>query len=775
MGTVYLAARADDQFRKEVAIKLVRPDADTDWRIQRFHIERQILANLNHPNIAKLLDGGNTEEGIPYLVMDYVQGIPIDNYCDEQKLSTNDRLRLFQTICSAVQYAHQNLIVHRDIKPSNILVNSDGVPKLMDFGIAKLLHSDPNARKLTTALLPMTPEYASPEQIRGEMITTACDIYSLGILLYKLLTGHHPYQFKTQDPVEMQRIICQEVPEKPSIVIRRVEEITQSDGTLRITPETVSKTREGQVEKLYRRLNGDLDNIVLMALRKDPQRRYASAQQFSEDIKRHLEGMTVVARKDTLGYRIGKFLLRHKMGVAAAAIVILTLIGGILTTARQARIAAQQRDRAHIETEKTKQINDFIQTMLGSADPEEQGREVTVAQVLQEASERVEVELSHQPEIQAAVRTTIGKTYFGLGLYDSGEPQLRAALATRLKLFGHKHQDVGMSMNHLGLLLLTKGNLVEAEPLFRNALAILREVHGEQHVDVATVLNNLAELYLRKGDFAAAEKTHHEELSMRRSLLGNMHQDVAESLNDLAVVLGTKGDYAAAEQLHREALAILRKVRGNEHPDVASTLNNVAVALESQKKYSAAEPIFREALAMRRKLLGNEHPHVAWTLYNYAYLLYQKGDYDEAIRLSREVVAMRTKTLPDEHPILAATLQVLGMSLMQQGNPASAQPLLRESLDLRNKTLSDDHWLIGSSQSILGNCLAKLGRFTEAESLLLAGYTNLKKTMGKDHERTQEALQWIINLYQAWGKPDMVERYQKHIARAISIASDFGV
>jgi serine/threonine-protein kinase len=756
MGAVYLAVRDDDQFKKHVAIKLMKPGLDSDLRFRRFHRERQILANLDHPNIAKLLDGGTTEEGIPYLVMDYVEGIPIDNYCDEKKLPTIERLVLFQIICSAVQFAHQNLVVHRDIKPGNILVNTEGVPKLLDFGIAKLLHSDDKA--LTTSLLPMTPEYASPEQIRGETITTASDIYSLGILLYELLTGHRPYQLNSKSPVELQRVICQEEPEKPSHIIRRAKDF---DPTLQLNPETVDKTREEEFEKLYRRLRGDLDNIVLMALRKDPQRRYASVQQFSEDIKRHLEGMPVLARKDTLGYRTGKFILRNKMAVAAALLVLLTLVGGIISTLRQARIAAQQRDKARIEAQKSAQINQFIQTMLSSADPEVQGKDVTVATVLNEASQRVEIELSSQPEIQAAVRTTIGKTYYGLGLYDAAEPQLRSALDQMIKLNGKKHRDVGTGMNHLGLLLVTKGKLKEAEPLFHESLSILREVHGERHPEIATTLNNLAELYLLKGNLEAAEKTHHEELEMRRLLLGNDHPEVAVSLNDLAVVLGTKGDYATAEKLHREALQIIKKSRGMEHPDVASTLNNIAVMLESQKKYSEAEPIFREVLEMRRKLLGNEHPQVAWTLYNYSYLLYQKGDYQGAIGLAREVLTLRGKTLSDEHPMLAATLQVFGVSLLKLGNAAEAETVLRESLELRKKTLPADHWLVANSQCVLGNCLTQLGRFFEAEKLLVPGYSDLKIALGPKHERTQEALQWIIFLYQSWGKPELAKRYEQ--------------
>jgi eukaryotic-like serine/threonine-protein kinase len=763
MGAVYLAARDDDQYKKHVAIKLVRPGGNTDLKTQRFHLERQILANLDHPNIAKLLDGGTTEEGIPYLVMDYVEGIPIDQYCDQKKLSTIARLNLFQIICSAVQYAHQNLVVHRDIKPSNILVNTEGIPKLLDFGIAKLVNLEPNTKELTTSFLPMTPEFASPEQVRGERITTTTDIYSLGVLLYGLLTGHSPYQFKSRVPAEIFSVICEQEPEKPSDSIHRTEIVTDSDGTVEntITPEEVSKRREDNPEKLHRRLSGDLDNIVLMALRKDPQRRYASAQQFAEDIRRHLQGMPVLARKDTMGYRIGKFIFRHKVGVTAASIVIISLIGGIFGISWQARIASQNRDKAQLEAEKVKQINDFVRSMLRSADPYTEGRNVTVASVLDEATKRVDKELANQPEVQAAVRSTIGQTYYGLGLYDTAEPQLKAALDTNLKLYGHDHPEVALSMNDLGLLLLSKGNLTKAEPLFHDSLAILRKVYGEKNLEVAKVLNNFAELYLRKGDLAMAEKLHIEELAIRRELLGNFHPDIAVSLNDLAVVAGTKGDLNKAEKLHREALSILRHLNKNENPDVASTLNNIAVILETKKEYAAAEPLYQEALAMRRKLLGNEHPEVAWSLYNYAFTLHQKGDYEGAIRLSQEVLALRNKTLTDEHPLVAATLQVLGMSLMDQGDPSAALQPLHESLELRKKTLASDHWLIATSECALGSCLTKLGRFDDAEKLLLNGLRTLRNKLGDKHDRTQLALQSLVDLYQTWGKLDEASQYQK--------------
>ncbi|MEK6406865.1 MAG: protein kinase [Acidobacteriota bacterium] len=346
MGVVYHAARADDEFNKQVAIKLVQPGPHNKDLLRRFRRERQILANLDHPNIARLLDGGRTEQGVPYLVMEYVEGAPMTEYCDELKLSITERLKLFRNVCAVVQYAHQNLVIHRDLKPSNILVTVDGSVKLLDFGIAKLLDADPAyTTSATTAGLPlMTPEYASPEQIRGEPVSTASDVYSLGIVLYELLTGHYPYRFKDRSLPEIIRVICEQEPESPSHAISRIETRPEANRKTQavISPESVSRTREGKPDKLRARLRGDLNDIALMALRKDPQQRYRTVEQLSEDIRRHLEGRPVLARKGTLVYRASKFIRRYRAAAAVAAIILLTLLGGILATTRQASIARQE-------------------------------------------------------------------------------------------------------------------------------------------------------------------------------------------------------------------------------------------------------------------------------------------------------------------------------------------------------------------------------------------------------------------------------------------------
>jgi len=344
MGEIYRAVRADGQYTKEVAVKLVRGGLDTASVLERFRTERQILATLDHPNIARLLDGGTTEDGIPYLVMELIEGTRIDLFCDEHKLSITRRLQLFRQVCAAVQYAHQRLVIHRDIKPSNILVTKESVPKLLDFGIAKIL--DPASGGATTIERPMTPEYASPEQIRGEPITTASDVYSLGVVLYQLLTGRSPYPGDTRSSHELARAVCETDPGRPSVVVLQPQPARAGEPVAPPTPEQVSNTREGSPAKLHRRLAGDLDDVALMALRKEPGRRYASVEQFAEDVRRHLEGLPVTATKASWNYRAGKFIQRHKASVAATALVLLTLVAGVVITLREARIAEANRHRA---------------------------------------------------------------------------------------------------------------------------------------------------------------------------------------------------------------------------------------------------------------------------------------------------------------------------------------------------------------------------------------------------------------------------------------------
>ena len=511
LGAVYLAARADDEYRKEVALKLIRRGLDTDDILRRFRTERQILAQLDHPNIARLLDGGTSEDGLPYFVMEYVQGEPISTYCDLHGLKLNERLELFRKVCAAVTYAHQNLVVHRDLKPSNILVTSDGEPKLLDFGIAKLLSTDDELMFTQTApgMGAMTPDYASPEQVRGEKITTASDVYSLGVLLYELLTGKKPYRLTTRTSEELSRAVVEQEPERPSAAL---------------------SSQERRYHIAAPCLCGDLDNIVLMALRKDQERRYSSVAQFSGDIRRHLEGLPVIAHKDTVSYRASKFIRRNAVGVTAAVFVLLSLLGGIVATAwqarratsnartaeEQARTASAERDRAQREGAKAQSINTFLQNILGFSDPtwvagnpRGNAHQMTIAEAIDEAARRSEAELADQPEVLAAVQFSIGRIYETRGQLDRAEALLRSSLDIRRRVLGSEHPETAQSMAALGERLTNSGKSAESDPLLREALAFFRRTPSKSPADLkwfAISLNGLGLAQTARGEAAAGEQ-----------------------------------------------------------------------------------------------------------------------------------------------------------------------------------------------------------------------------------------------------------------------------
>lgn len=742
MAEVFLAVRDDDQYQQSVAVKLIRRGMVTSAMLTRFRHERQILASLNHPNIARLLDGGTTGDGLPYFVMEYIDGQPITSYCDERRLSVKQRLRLFRAVCGAVQHAHRNLIVHRDLKPSNILVTEDGAPKLLDFGIAKLLSPSMSATALTLAQTApsvrlMTPHYASPEQVRGEPVTTATDVYALGAVLYELLTGATPHRFRDGSFTEIERVICEQEIERPSAAVKQ--------------PEAPARLR--------RELKGDLDNIVLMALRKESERRYQSVEQLSEDIRRYLEGRPVQARTDALGYRAGKFIRRHKAGVAAAALFVVLLGGFTVMTSLQAARIARERDRANLVTE-------FLVGLFEVSNPSQaRGNEITAREILDKGADRIDRELAGQPETQAAMMNTIGRVYSSLGLYDSARPLLERALEIRRATLGSRHADVADSLQSLAALEAADGKYPEAEVLYREALALRIDLFGTGHVKVGEIRNDLGELLRLEGRLDEAEQMHREALALRRELLGPEHIDVAYSLNNLATVLDDKGDYAAAESFHREALDIKRRTLGPEHPSVANTLNNLALVRANLGDLAGAEALHREALALRRKVLGPMHPDLAVTINNLASTLRDQKKLDEAEQLFREALDMKRKLLGPDHPSVAAGLQNLADVLEAREAYDQADPLYVEALAISKKAFAPDHWRLAAVRSSYGSCLTKMGRLKEAESMLLAAHEALKTALGPDNRRTVQTAGRLATLYDAMGRPDEAARYRTGVTQ----------
>jgi eukaryotic-like serine/threonine-protein kinase len=741
MGTVYEAVRVGADFEQRVAVKLLRPGALDVEQVERFRQERRILAALHHPGICLLLDGGITVSGRPYLVMEYIEGLPVTEYAGLHDLPVRDRLALFRSICGAVAHAHRHLVVHRDLKPGNILVTPEGAVKLLDFGIAKLLPAATLASPPLTATVvrSFTPGYASPEQLRGDPISTATDVYSLGVILYELLTDVHPFRFDAgATPLELVRL-------------RETEPVRPSQARRAEAPRGAGGRRE---------LAGELDTIVLRAMHPDPQRRYLSVEQLEADVGRYLAGLRVLAQADTLAYRTRKFLGRHRAGASAVLLVFLALGGGLGLAGIQARRAAQERDRAQLEARKAQRVSAFLADVLRAADPWANGRDVRVEDLLDLAEARARTELAGEPDVLAEVLTAVGLSYGGLGRYDPAESALAEALRIRRALPGTPAEQLAAAAGNLAGVLVARGDLARASPLLRDAIAAFRPACASDSIRMAALRAQLGQVWQGQGDMAAATREHQAALVVQRSLLGSEHEDVAATLNNLAVVLGQQAQYAEAEVLQREALRIQRVAAGPDHPDLGPALANLGFVLMEQGRYAAADSFYRQALDLRLRLLGEDHPEVAWARYSHATLRLAMADAAGAAALAEQVLARRGTTLPDGHPMVASALHVLGRSRMAQQAFAEAEPLLRESLALRTATLPPEHWLLATAASVLGECLTGLRRYAEAEPLLVRSHDRLLELRGATHPRTREARARLQLHYQQRGDTARAARYR---------------
>ncbi len=757
LSTVYLAERSDEQFRMQVAIKVVKRGMDTADILRRTRQERQILASLDHPYIARLLDGGSTEDGLPYFVLEYIEGEPIDQYCDRRRLSTVERLELFRAACSAVHCAHQSLVIHRDLKPSNLLVTEGGTPKLLDFGIAKLLDPELMPQTLArtaTGMRLLTPEYASPEQVQGQPLTTATDVYSLGVMLYRLLTGHRPYHLKTGRAAEIERVICEAEPEKPSLRVGRSTIREDADrptagnekepeGT-EAAPEAVSRARASTPERLRRELAGDLDNIVLMAMRKDPQRRYGSVEQLSRDIERYLQSLPVRARPDTFGYRAGKFIRRHRRGVVAAALIALALISGMVTTTWQWRRAERHLGDALTQSARAEQISTFLVDLFEISDPgEAQGNQVTAREILDQGARRIHNELEGQPDLRASLLTTMGEVYRKLGLYDLALEILGEALESRRSELGPAHPDVARSLRQVGQVHQLRGELDDADRILRQALDLQRRSMTESrprssvpggHQEIAATLNLLAAVAQADGDDDAAQKLYAEALALRRQPPVDPLA-VAESLNDLGELHYSYGRLEAAEPLFRQAAELRRTELGDTHPDVAESLNNLAAVLDARGESTAAEPLFREVLALRERLYGEEHPYLAVSLNNLAATLQALDRHAEAVPLLRRAIIMHRKRLGDEHPNVAGSMHNLATSLHALGEDTEAESLMLETVALKRRSQGAEHPGVAVSLYRLATFYQDVGRLADAEALYRDTLRILERSLPPDHFR----------------------------------------
>lgn len=754
MGSVWLARRSDGRFDSRVAVKFLNAALVGNDGEHRFTREGTILARLRHPHIAQLIDAGVSTLGQPYLVLEYVAGEPIDQYCDGQALGVDGRVRLFLDVLHAVAHAHANLIVHRDLKPSNVLVTSDGNVKLLDFGIAKLLAADDSGAAAPTLLTregawPFTPEYATPEQVTGAPVTTATDVYALGMLLYVLLTGRHPFAYAARTTAELVSAISGAEP-------RRLSASATADaagGPAALA--TVAERRGTTPDKLRRTLSGDLETIVARAMKNNPQERYASITALADDLRRYLEREPISARRDRLSYRAGKFVQRHATAVAAtaAAIVVLTGLVGFYTS----RLAAE-RDRASLEAQKASQVSAFLTELVSGADPfASETREPTVRGLLDAASRRVRTELAAQPEVQAEMMTLMGRTYERLGLHASAQPLLEQGLAVARRV-SPDHVRVAQSLNDLGALLRERGRYADAAPLLEESLALRRRLLGRDHKEVAVTLVELGRVYADEGKPDRAEPLLREALAIRLAALGEEHRETATSQSDLALLLWERGDVPAAEDLFRKVLSTSRKTMGSDHPNVATSLNNLGLVTMDRGKWAEAEALFREALAIRTKAMGPNHVTMAPTLNNLAHSLRELGRLDEAARAVDEALRVARAGLGADHPSMATYLGNAGRIHLARGDGAAAEPPLRRALRMRQRQFADDDWRVASPKSLLGGALTLLGRYDEAERLLLAAQRALKDVPGLQGREAKATAARLASLYDAWGKPDRVAR-----------------
>ena len=742
MGNVYLAARADDEFQKLVAVKVIRRGLDNDEIIERFRSERQILATLDHPNITRLLDGGTTEDGLPYFVMEYIEGEPIDVYCDRHRLNITERLKLFQGVCAAVRYAHQNLVVHRDIKPGNVLVTKEGVPRLLDFGIAKLLASGANSNQTAATARLLTPEYASPEQVRGEPITIASDVYSLGVLLYVLLTGRRPYRQSMSSPAEIERSICEEEPERPSAAVLRQE----------AEPDAARQVAEGTPDKLRRRFEGDLDNIVLKALRKEPHRRYTSVEQFSEDINRHLGNLPVMARPDTRRYRITKFIQRNKAGVAAAALIFLILIAGLAAVSWQAHIA-------RLEQAKAARINAFLQEMISysavtGSSANRKGRDATVADMLDDAVQRVETELKDQPEVRAEMLGTIGGAYMSLAKYDASLRYLQEAYDLDLKLYGPHSLQIAPVMNGFAGLAYLRGDYAAADSWFEKAVPIYRKHASDTGFELRFWVGILSDAAFAKratGQPDKAEALWREALTYGPRLPAKYRAQVPNLKTFLAQLYVDRGDIQKADGLSGEAAQELRAL-GNEYFSLAQALIDLGTVRRFERRYAEADSLIQEGTNLYARAQGAGHPNVAFGLASLAMSHYAQGRYDLAEQDARTAAKIIEK-LPHTSHYYAAVSSALGLTLNRTGRSREAEPLLREVLALRQKGGKPSTQL-ALAMGNLGECLATQMRYAEAEPLLVESYQMLDSVQVPQSPMLKEARGRLATFYAASGNPE---------------------
>ena len=731
MGAVFEAVRDDDEYSKRVAVKLLHRTFLSRSQLARFRRERQILADLEHPHIARLIDGGTTPRGLPYIVLELVEGEPIDTFCDRRRWTIPERLRLFEKLCGAVQYLHRNLVIHRDLKPSNVLVTKDGAPKLLDFGIAKLLASDRAsvAQTVTEARQRvLTPQYSSPEQLEGGSLSTATDVFSLGVVLYKLLTGRLPFSDRQRSG--------KETPPPPALSATVADPPARDAGAS--SPAQVAAARGVSAGRLRRQLRGDLEAIVAKALRHEARERYASVEQLAEDLERHHRGLPVRARQGSLRYRWKSFLRRNRVAAAFVALVTISAAAlGVLSFQ-----LAEERDEALAQGRRAEEVTSFLQELFIASDAfnesslagsQEMQRDLTARELLDRGAERIRRELDDQPELRFSLTALISYIYLGLDELEKSEALMRRALESGAAIFGEDHPEVADVEVRLARLLTVKGELGQAEALARGGLEKLQRRLGDEHRSTAEALTTLAEVLRIQARYEEAEGLHRRALEIRRALFDEGHADVADSLLCLATVSEEKGDLERAEELFREALKTVQRIHGLRHPQAARTLTQIASVLMVQGRFEESEQILRQALEVQMETLPPGHLDIALTANNLASTLMSRGDLAAAEELFQKAAAITEASLGGDHDWMAAIHYSLANVRRFGGDPEGAEEHYRKGLKIARSSFGDEHPLVASGLHYLGSLMFEADRFPEADEYLEEAVSVRRRTLQEDH------------------------------------------
>jgi eukaryotic-like serine/threonine-protein kinase len=750
MGIVYLAERADGSYNQLVALKLLRnmsvPGESEPSSSHRFRQERQILARLDHPSIARLYDGGHTDEGIPWLAMEYVNGLPITEWCRRNTCSLQERLDLFKKVCEAIRYAHKNLIVHRDLKPENILVTGDGEVKILDFGIAKLLDdefSDTQHILTQTGVRALSLNYAAPEQITGEPITTATDVYTLGLLLYELIAGVYPFDLHRLTVRQIEQVIRNDEPAKPSIALNR--------------DLTVAEEHE---------IRGDLDSITMKALRKEPEQRYENAGHLLDDIIRHQNNHPVSARRDTVQYRLDKFIRRHRRSMAAIIIVCAVLIGMTMYYTRQ---LAHERDVARIEAARAEQVSAFLTDLFSSPDPSEaRGRNITARELLERGAGRIN-ELTDQPEVRAAMLQLIGRVYWSMGDYEEAVPILEQAIELQQVLSDDASPARAITHFTLGVVLHDMGDYRRAVPHFEKAVGIFRMNPDLVSSEYAASLEKMGYVEDALRNYVRAEELHREALEMRMTMFGPDHPDVAQSHYSIAILRSHQGDMDGAIAGQREALRIFHLNNMVDTRFGARILNHLGRTLIRTGEFDEAEEYLIKALQINRRIHGDTHLETGRAKWALATLYHARGEYDSAGRWYKETLAVLRAALGDNHVMVGQILQEYGdiYRLSTHQDFIKAEQIFRSSLEIFESAERVHPERLIVSRRKLGATLTELGRFEQAEELLLESLAESQRISVENQEHghlVERVFQDLVNLYSMWGRVDAAAAYGEQLS-----------